>query len=76
MIGAVAHWLACLATAAGMLMTALIVLSAIMRYFVGAPFNFSEELVGLLSCSMAFLALPIGLIAREHIAIHGFVIDL
>ena len=50
-------------------MTALVSLSVVMRYVVGSPFAFTEELVALLYLAMAFLTIPIGTIRREHIVV-------
>lgn len=47
-----------LAAVAGSLMSIFVALSAVMRYAVGAPFQFTEEQVGLLFVAMVFLALP------------------
>ena len=55
--------------AAGMLLTFFVVLSAIMRYFIGAPFHFSDELVGLLLATTFLLALPNGLVDDSHLRI-------
>lgn len=54
---------------AAILMTTLVFSGAVMRYMFGAPLRFSDELVGLLFVSMAFLALPLGLLQRQHITI-------
>ncbi|ESR22527.1 Tripartite ATP-independent periplasmic transporter, DctQ component [Lutibaculum baratangense AMV1] len=58
-----------LAGVALILMTALVVLATVMRYFVGAPLMFSDELVGLLFCGTSFLAIPISLLQRRHISV-------
>jgi TRAP-type C4-dicarboxylate transport system permease small subunit len=47
--------------------TAFVVLSAIMRYFLRRPFNFTEELVGFLFLASVFLAIPSTTVRREHI---------
>jgi TRAP-type C4-dicarboxylate transport system permease small subunit len=57
------------ATAALLLMTSLVVISSFMRYLVGRPFGFTEELVALLYMSMVFLAIPIATVHRRHVAI-------
>ncbi len=54
---------------AGMLLTVFVVLSAFMRYVVGAPFYFSDELVGLLTAATFLLALPNGLVDNTHLRI-------
>jgi TRAP-type C4-dicarboxylate transport system permease small subunit len=50
-------------------MTALVVLAAFMRYFVGSPFAFTEELVALMFLAMVFLTVPISTVRREHIVV-------
>ena len=50
-------------------MTALVSLSVVMRYFVGSPFAFTEELVALLYLAMVFFTIPIGSLRREHIVV-------
>ena len=50
-------------------MTALVALSVVMRYFVGSPFAFTEELVALLYLAMVFFTIPIGTLRREHIVV-------
>ena len=54
---------------AGMVLTVFVVLSAFMRYAVGAPFYFSDELVGLLTAAVFLLALPYGLVDKSHLRI-------
>lgn len=50
-------------------MTTLVVLSVVMRYVVGSPFAFTEEIVALLYLAMVFFTIPIGTIRREHIVV-------
>jgi len=57
------------AAAAVLAMTALVVLSVIMRYVIGSPLAFTEELVALLYLAMAFFTIPISTIRREHIVV-------
>ncbi|MEO8134296.1 MAG: TRAP transporter small permease subunit [Betaproteobacteria bacterium] len=57
------------ATAASIALTALVALSAIMRYLIGSPFAFTEELVGLLFVAMVFPSLPYCTMRRSHIAV-------
>jgi TRAP-type C4-dicarboxylate transport system permease small subunit len=57
------------AAAAALAMTALVVLASIMRYVVGAPFRFTEELVALLYASMMFLSIPLCTFRRQHISV-------
>ena len=54
---------------AAILMTTMVFSGAVMRYLFGAPLRFSDELVGLLFVAMAFLALPLGLLQRQHITV-------
>jgi len=68
-VEAVSHSLMLLATAAAVLLCAFVFLSSVMRYFVGAPFRFSDELVGLLFLTSSFLAMPKVLQANQHIRI-------
>lgn len=68
-IGWIARGLVYLATAAGIGLTAFVALSAFMRYFVGAPFAFTEETVGLLFSAMVFLSLPYCTHAGTHIRV-------
>lgn len=56
-----------LAAVAAVLMSLFVFLGVVMRYFVGAPFAFSDEFIGLLFATMAFLAMPLGLVMRRHI---------
>lgn len=58
-----------LGAVAAVLMTAFVFLSAVMRYLAGSPLRFSDELVGLLFMSMAFLAIPLGQLQRRHICV-------
>jgi len=44
-----------------------VALSAIMRYVVGSPFRFTEELVGLLFVAAVFLALPLCFVLNRNI---------
>ena len=50
-------------------MTALVSLSVVMRYVVGSPFAFTEELVALLYLAMVFFTIPISTIRGEHIVV-------
>lgn len=60
------------ATVLALLVIGFVVLSAAMRYLVGAPFRFSDELVGLMVAALAFLALPHALAEGRHIRITAF----
>lgn len=64
-----------LSALAGILMTIFVSLSAIMRYVIGKPFGFTEELVGLLFAALVFLALPYVTARRNHIEI-ALIFDL
>ena len=57
------------ATAAGALMAVFVVLAASMRYLAGAPFRFTEELVGLLFVTLVFGTLAQGAVRRRHIGV-------
>lgn len=57
------------ATAFLLVMTGLVVLSVVMRYALGTPFRFTEELVALLYMAMVFLAVPIATVERRHVSI-------
>lgn len=67
--GAVSTFLLHLATGFLLLMTALVVTASFMRYIVGRPFAFTEELVALLYMAMVFLAVPIVTMRHRHVAI-------
>lgn len=58
-----------IAVAGGMFMTALVFTSTLMRYLLGSPITFSDELAGLLFFSGAFLALPYVLLENKHVSI-------
>ncbi len=51
------------------LMAGFVMLASIMRYLVGAPFAFTEELVGLLFTAMIFIGLPVCTMRRTHICV-------
>ncbi|WP_024336627.1 TRAP transporter small permease [Desulfotignum balticum] len=58
--------LACLSA---VLMAALVITGTVMRYFLGSPLMFSDELVGYMFVSMSFLAFPMGLLKKRHISV-------
>ena len=58
-----------LATISLLLMAVLVITSAIMRYFVGRPFRFTEELVALLYMAMVYLAIPLVTARRAQITV-------
>ncbi len=64
-----ARALAALAAAAEAALAALVVASVVMRYALGAPFRFSEELAGLLLAMAAFLAMPLTVAADLNIRV-------
>lgn len=64
-----ARALAALAAAAVAGMAVLVVTSVVMRYALGAPFRFSEELAGLLLAMAAFLAMPLTVAADLNIRV-------
>lgn len=58
-----------LSTITAILMTLFVVLASVMRYGLGSPFAFTEELVGLLFTTMIFLGVPICTLRNSHIAV-------
>jgi len=64
-----ARWLLVIAATAALTMTALVVIASVMRYLVGKPFAFTEELVALLYVTMQFLTIPLCTLKRQHINI-------
>ena len=58
------HWTAVIA---GVTMVTLVILSSFMRYLVGSPFEFTEEVVGLFFLVTAFAALPKLTLYDRHI---------
>lgn len=60
------------AACCGITLTGFVALSAIMRYAIGEPFAFTEELVGLLFSALVFLALPYVSVYQRHINISLF----
>lgn len=65
----VARALGALGAACVAAMATLTLLAVIMRYAVGAPFAFTEELAGLLLISCVFLGLPYVLALNAHIRV-------
>jgi TRAP-type C4-dicarboxylate transport system permease small subunit len=55
--------------AALLVLTALVVIASFMRYFIGKPFAFTEELVALLYMAMVFLAIPLVTVKGTHITV-------
>jgi TRAP-type C4-dicarboxylate transport system permease small subunit len=66
---AIARALAAVAAAAVAAMAALTVSAVVMRYGVGAPFRFTEELAGLMLVLAAFLAMPWVLATHANIRV-------
>lgn len=50
-----------------LVMSSLVVIASFMRYLVGRPFDFTEELVALLYMSMVFLAIPLVTVQQSHV---------
>jgi len=65
----IAAFLLRLSTCFGIVLTLFVALSAVMRYVVGAPLPFTEELVGLFFSALIFLALPYVTLHRQHIEV-------
>ena len=51
------------------MMAAVILASSVMRYVVGAPLAFQEELVGLFFVALVFLSLPNCTMAHKHVRV-------
>jgi TRAP-type C4-dicarboxylate transport system permease small subunit len=60
---------AILSAVAAILMTVFVVLASTMRYAVGDPFSFTEELVGLLFTAMIFVGLPVCVYRQSNISV-------
>ncbi|RKF12680.1 TRAP transporter small permease [Roseovarius spongiae] len=65
----IANLLAQVAAGLAVAMSGFVALSAIMRYLFGAPFSFTEELVGLLFTAMIFAGIPACTLRRSHISV-------
>lgn len=65
----VARALSGIAALMAVAMSTFVVLASVMRYLVGAPFAFTEELVGLLFVGVAFVALPACTLRNSHLAV-------
>ena len=59
-----------LSSLAGFGMVIIVFLSVFQRYVLKSPLSFSEELVGLLLCSMLFLSLPYISDSEKHVKIN------
>lgn len=64
-----AYGLFLLGVACGILMTLLVFVSTLLRYVIGKPIYFSNELAGLLFLSLTFLTIPHVLNIGRHIRI-------
>lgn len=69
LVDRLAYGLFILGVVGGILMALLIFVSTTLRYAVGTPVNFSDEMAGLLFFSMSFLSLPHVLNQDRHIRI-------
>jgi TRAP-type C4-dicarboxylate transport system permease small subunit len=69
LIGLLSRGLLAVSAAACAGITGLVVLAVVMRYALGAPLRETEELSGLLLCSLAFLALPAVMASRDNIRV-------
>ena len=58
-----------LSSLAGLGMVLIVLLSVFQRYVLKSPLSFSEELVGLLLCSMLFLSIPYISSYEKHVKI-------
>lgn len=61
--------LAYLAAGLAVTMFAFVTLSSLMRYIIGSPFSFTEELVGLLFTAMIFAGIPVITLRQKHICV-------
>ncbi|WP_205041982.1 TRAP transporter small permease [Rhodoligotrophos defluvii] len=75
-MGRVVHWadrvaslLSAAAALVAMAMAVFVVLASTMRYLVGAPFAFTEEIVGLLFITMIFVGFPACTLREKHIRV-------
>lgn len=68
-LGAVCRLSTFLAVILMAVMAGFVVLSSVMRYVIGSPFHFTEEIVGLLFCSMVFFVLPEVQFRDRHIKV-------
>jgi len=59
-----------LSSLAGFGMVLVVLLSVFQRYVLKSPLSFSEELVGLLLCSMLFLSIPYISNSEKHVKIN------
>jgi TRAP-type C4-dicarboxylate transport system permease small subunit len=69
MLSGIARALLAMAAVSALSMTGLVVLASVMRYIVGSPFRFTEELVALLYAAMMFLTVPLCTLRNQHISV-------
>lgn len=69
LIQAVDKALLSISTIIAILMSIFVFLSSVMRYLVGAPFSFTENIVGLLFIVMVFIAMGSVTMRRAHIEV-------
>jgi TRAP-type C4-dicarboxylate transport system permease small subunit len=69
LFAAVARWMSYAGALALLVMVLLVTIATVMRYFIGRPFGFTEELVALFYMSMVFLAIPLVTLNRTHVAV-------
>lgn len=65
----IAWGLSAAAAVVAIMMALFVVLSSTMRYLVGAPFAFTEEIVGLLFIALIFLGFPACTLRQKHIRV-------
>lgn len=69
LLGLLSRGLLALSAAACAGILGLVVLAVVMRYALGAPLRETEELSGLLLCTLAFLALPAVMAGHDNIRV-------
>ncbi|MCP8687196.1 MULTISPECIES: TRAP transporter small permease [Marinobacterium] len=72
LIDRLARMLFILGVLAGILMTVLIFTSTLLRYLIGHPIGFSDELAGLMFVTLAFTTIPHVLNQNRHIGLDLF----
>lgn len=65
----IGNLLAQIAAGLAVAMSGFVALSAIMRYLLGSPFSFTEELVGLIFTAMLFTGIPACTLRHSHISV-------
>lgn len=61
--------LAAIGAILAIMMASFVALSSIMRYVVGAPFGFTEEIVGFLFIGIVFAGLPVCTLRKTHLSV-------